>query len=244
MRRKLILAGLLCLYFTAQPAYADFIGTANKGTEAYRAQDYKSALELYRTAEADNPTSPELDYNIATVLHQEGGFEEAIKKYEQSLRTELVPLEAAAHYNMGNTYYRMGDYQNAIKAYQEALELNPDDMDAKFNLELARKMLKEQIKPQNQQNDQQDQQQQNQDQNQQNQDEQSQDQQDQQQQQNQQDQQNQDQQEQQQQTQPQDKPMSKEDAERILNALKDDEQDLQKKVRRETVRGEYSGKDW
>mgnify|MGYP001616573834 CR=1 FL=1 len=38
--------------------------------------------------------------------------------------------------------------------------------------------------------------------------------------------------------------MSKEDAERILNALKDDEKDIQKKVQRQVKAGNYSGKDW
>jgi tetratricopeptide (TPR) repeat protein len=37
----------------------------------------------------------------------------------------------------------MQDYQKAIESYQKALEINPDDIDAKFNLELARRMLKE-----------------------------------------------------------------------------------------------------
>jgi len=38
--------------------------------------------------------------------------------------------------------------------------------------------------------------------------------------------------------------MSKEDAERILNALKDDEKDLQKKQQRYKARGNYRGDDW
>ena len=38
--------------------------------------------------------------------------------------------------------------------------------------------------------------------------------------------------------------MSKEDAERILNALRDDEKDIQEKLRRHRVSGEYNGKDW
>ena len=37
--------------------------------------------------------------------------------------------------------------------------------------------------------------------------------------------------------------MSKEDAERILNALKD-EQDIQKNIKRVKAGGNYSGKDW
>lgn len=246
MRNAWTIAGLIFL-FAVQTVFADFIGTVKKGNEAFKKKDYKTALEEYRAAEADNPTSPELDYNLGTALANDGGYEEAIDKLQKALRTQDIQVEAAAHYNMGNTYFRMNNYQSAIKSYEEALKLNPNDLDAKFNLELSRKKLKEQLKPQqdkNQQNqDQQDQQQQQQQDQQNEQDQQKQDQQDQQQQS--QDQQNKDQQQQQQQQQMgQQKQMSKEDAERLLNALKDDEQDIQKKLRRTVKGGEYTGKDW
>lgn len=250
MRNAWTIAGLIFL-FAVQTVFADFIGTVKKGNEAFKKKDYKTALEEYRAAEADNPTSPELDYNLGTALANDGGYEEAIDKLQKALRTQDIQVEAAAHYNMGNTYFRMNNYQNAIKSYEEALKLNPNDLDAKFNLELSRKKLKEQLKPQQDQNQQNQQQQQDQQQQQQQQqqdeqnkqDQQKQDQQDQQQQS--QDQQNKDQQQQQQQQQMgQQKQMSKEDAERLLNALKDDEQDIQKKLRRTVKGGEYTGKDW
>ncbi|MBK7141672.1 MAG: tetratricopeptide repeat protein [bacterium] len=250
MRRSSLLITVLFL-FVAQTVFADFIGTVKKGNDAYKKKDYKSALEEYRAAEADNPTSPELDYNIGSALANDGSYEEAIDKLQKALRTQDIQVEAAAHYNMGNTYFRMNNYQNAIKSYEEALKLNPNDLDAKFNLELSRKKLKEQLKPQqdpNSQNksDSTQQQQDQQQQDQQNQQNQNQDQKDQQQQnQAQQDQQNKDQQQQQQQQQMgQPKQMSKEDAERLLNALKDDEQDIQKKLRRSVKGGDYTGKDW
>lgn len=238
---------LILILFMVQTVLADFIGTVKKGNEAYQKKDYKAALEQYRAAEADNPTSPELDYNIGTALINDGAYEEAIDKLQKALRTQDISVEASAHYNMGNTYYRMNNYQNAIKEFEEALKLNPQDVDAKFNLELTRKKLKEQMKPQqdpNNQNKSDSTQQQQQQQDQQNkQDQKNQDQQQQQQDQSQQDQQKQKDQQQQGQT-GQPKQMTKEDAERILNALKDDEQDIQKKIRRNVQAGEYSGRDW
>ncbi len=241
----------LAVLIVASTVRADFIGTVNKGNEAYRKNDFKTALDMYHSAETDRPESPELKYNIAGAQHQQGSFKEAIELYQGAIRTTDVALEAQAQYNLGSTYYRMKDYPNAIKAFEEALKRNPKDMDAKFNLELARKMLKEQLsaQPQDKQQNKQDQQQeqqQDQQQQQQQQNQQNQDQQNQQNQQDQQNQQNKDQQPQQQQQRAQmnQKKMSKEDAERILNALRDDEQDIQKKVRREQAEGDYVGKDW
>jgi tetratricopeptide (TPR) repeat protein len=234
----LALASLLVLIGTAWAA--DYIEAVDVGNEAYYNGDYTTALEQYRIAEAEIPESPELDYNLAGALYHQGKYEETVERYSRALNTTDITLEAQSHYNLGNTHYRMQDYQNAIMAYQKALEIDPEDVDAKFNLELARKMLKEQIKPENE--EQQEQQQQQQEQQQQ---EEEQQEQEQQQQQQQQDEQQQEEQQQQQQPQPQDdQEMSKEDAERILNALRDDEQDIQKDVRRQRVRGDYQGKDW
>ncbi len=213
----------------------DYIDLVKSGNAAFAANDFKKALEFYRSAETEIPESPELNYNIAGTLSREGKYEESVDMYTKSLNTTDINLEAQAHYNLGNTYFHMEDYQNAITSYENALKINPNDLDAKFNLELARKRLKEQIKPEQQKQDQQQQQQQQQQeqQQQQNPDEQSDDQKDQQQQ----DQQQQEQQQQQQQE------MTKEDAERILNALKD-EQELQKQAKKQKAGGTYSGKDW
>ncbi|MEW5795482.1 MAG: tetratricopeptide repeat protein [Candidatus Zixiibacteriota bacterium] len=209
-----------------------------EGNMAFRAQKFNEALERYQMAETERPESPELDYNIAGVLYQQGKYEETVGRYNGALNSQDASIHPKTNYNLGNTYYRMGDYPNAITHYQKALEADPTDLDAKFNLELARKMLKEQLKPEQQENQQQQQKQQ--------QDQQQQRQQQNQQEQEQQDQQQQQQQEQQQQPQQteQQKPISKEDAERILNALRDDEQDQQKKVRRQISGGDYSGNDW
>ena len=243
MKKIIILLALLM----ANSAFgADYIDLVKKGNFAFMNKNYSEAVDYYHQAETDRPETPELEYNIAGALYEQGKYEEAVERFGKSKNSESVALESQANYNLGNTYYKMGDYQNAIKNYEDALKLNPDDMDAKFNLELARKMLKEQMKPEQQ--DQQDQQQQQQEQQeQQQQQQQEQEQQDQNEQQQQQQDQNQDQKDQQQQQQQQmqqDKEMSKEDAERILNALRDDEQELQKKIKRQVRSGDYRGKDW
>jgi len=236
---------LLFLLVASTVAAEDYVDLVDKGNKAYKNGQYKEALEQYHMAETDLPESPELDYNIAGALSQDGGYEESVDKYQKALNSTDINLEEAAHYNLGNTYFRMQDYQKAIESYQKSLEINPDDIDAKYNLELARRMLKEQMKQQ-QQDQQQQQKQDKKEQQQQKQEEQQQEQQKQQQdqQQEQQNQQDQEKQQQQQQAKQDEKEMSKEDAERILNALRDDEKEIQKKIKRKQSAGDYVGKDW
>ncbi|MFH2036033.1 MAG: tetratricopeptide repeat protein [Candidatus Zixiibacteriota bacterium] len=216
----------------------EFNNLVKNGNEAFVDGDYKTALDYYHQAEVERPEMPELDYNIGSALYKEGKYEEAVDKLQSSMNTNNIQYEANAYYNQGNVYYQMGDYQNAITAYQNSLELNSEDLDAKYNLELARKMLKEQIKPDQQQQDQQQQQQPQDQKDQEQQQEQQQPQEDEQKQEDQQ------QQQQQQQQQMNEDEMSKEDAERILNALKDDEKENQEEQKRFQAQGDYRGNDW
>jgi Ca-activated chloride channel family protein len=164
------------------------------GNEAYVQQAYEDALADYQSAQNENPELAEPHYNAANALYRSGDYAGALEELEKALTLatggEEAPLEVAeaAHFNAGNSSYNTQELDAAIDAYRQALLMNPNDLDAKYNLELALQQQQEQQDQQQDQNqdenqDQQDQQ--NQDQ--QNQDEQNQDQQDQ-------DQQNQDQQ--------------------------------------------------
>ena len=46
-------------------------------------------------------------------------------------------LISQAWYNVGNAFYRQEDLQQSLDAYKQALRIDPDDQDAKHNLEVA-----------------------------------------------------------------------------------------------------------
>ena len=145
--------------------------TIAAGNKAFAAQQYKVALEKYASAQASAPVFAEPFYNAANVLYKQGAFEQAQPLLEQALTRSNEKIVEFIQYNLGNVAYNAQQYEQAIARYEDALRLNPDDADAKHNLELA--LLQKQ--QQDQQNQQQNQDQQNQDQ--QNQDEQNQNQQ-------------------------------------------------------------------
>ena len=98
----------------------DVVESVRLGNAAFRQQQYSDALEQYQIAETEIPESPELDYNIAGVLHHQEKYEEAIDKYNQALNSQDVSLHTRSLFNLGNTYYRMGDFPNAITYFQKA----------------------------------------------------------------------------------------------------------------------------
>ena len=138
----LILAGLLTL---AAPALASAQKKVREGNRAFAEGNWDEALKKYSDALLDEPESPKIHYNLANVLYRQNKHAEAVTEYEKALQQATDPrLLQDAHFNRGNGYFQQSKYLEAIDAYQKVLELNPDDRDAKANLELARRKLQEQ----------------------------------------------------------------------------------------------------
>lgn len=215
-----------------------------EGNAAYAEERYDAAANAYQDALIENPASPVIRYNMGAAQYQKRDYEKALESYQQALNSDDPLLQSRAYYNMGNALYRSQKLEEAIQAYEQALKLNPEDEDAKYNLEFVRNKLKENTRPQQNQPDQQ-QQQDQQKQQQQNQQEQEQEQQQQQKQEQQQsDQEQEEQQEEQSQPEKRETEMTEEEAEQLLNALKEDQEDLQKK-KAQSVQGRgRAGKDW
>jgi Ca-activated chloride channel family protein len=171
--------GLLCLLKTCLPlalmllfslvpaaSWGSVAGKARKGNREYHRENFEQALKHYRDAQLEDPESPPLHFNIGNALYKQQNWEEAMAEYRMTLSSQDSALAQRAHYNMGNSLYRQGNLPEAIEAYKKALRIDPTDMDAKYNLELAQRQLQEneqqsqQSQDQQQEQDQQEQQEQ------------------------------------------------------------------------------------
>ena len=138
------------------------IGVFEKANRLYRAGKYEEAVRLYRQALREGEDSPELRYNLGTALVQLGKFDEADEHLQQAVRARNADVRQRAHFNTG--YRSLVTGRNggegaterlaaAIESYKHALRLNPRDVDAKWNLEMAlREQEKQQQSPQQNQN--------------------------------------------------------------------------------------------
>ena len=250
MLRKIFLPIFLCigLASTAQTmTEKDYIRSGNRhyaDSLFEKAEvDYRKALEL-------NPSSTIALYNLGNALMgqiaqnpSKGG--EALSQYTTAAKFETDKTRLAQIYhNIGVLMYAAQKYGESVAAYKESLRNNPTDHETRYNLAKAMHMNKQQQQDQQQQEQQQQEQQQQQQQHQQNQQQQQQEQQNQEQQQ--QDQQQQNQEQQQQEAQQNDEQISKENAEQILNALMQDEKELQEKQQKmiQQQQGKTLDKDW
>lgn len=219
-----------------------------EGNKLYRAERYAEAEVEYRKALQENAMNEIAQFNLASALLRSGSNSpETVKEATTILQSlarnaEDIAMAERSFYNLGNLAFNSQDYAKAVDNYKNALRRNPDNDDARDNLRLAQKRLEQQNQDdqnqdQNKDQDKKDQdkkdQQQNQDKdNNKDQDknkDQNQDQ-DQQQQQQQQDQQQQNQQQQQQ------GGISKQNAEKILKAMENEEAATRQRIQAEKAK--------
>jgi tetratricopeptide (TPR) repeat protein len=231
-----------------------------QGNSEYEDGNFAEAEVEYRKALTENPNYYKGKFNLGDAMYNLENYEESGKIFNELAEANLNPEQKSkVHYNQGNNLMQEQKYGEAVEAFKKSLRLNPDDYDAKYNLEYARKKLAEQQQQQQQNQDQnQDQDKQDQEDKQDQKDQQDQDKNDEQKDQDQKDQQDkqdqkqdqkqndkkdqkQDQQQQQQQN------ISKQDAQRMLEALKNDEKSTLQKLQKEkakAVKGSKSEIDW
>ncbi len=211
-----------------------------KGNQAYEKKEYNKADIQYRKALEKNNNSFEAKFNIGDALYKQGKYEEATQQFQSITSLAKTKEEKAKIYhNMGNSLLQThqqianadtnGYLQKSIDAYKMALKNNPEDMDTKYNLSYALKMLRKQQQQQQQNKDNKQQQQQNKDNKQQQQNK---------------DNKNKEKQDQKQQQQNQEQKMSKKDADRLLKALQQNENKLQDKLKKQKSQKVKVEKDW
>lgn len=242
MKRVYIVLLMVSLSFLtyAQSAHKSL----RDGDMLYHNGKYPEAETAYRRADAAK-SSLKSTYNLGNTLMQQERYDEAIKKYEDAATKASNNKErAAVYHNLGNAQYKKKQYHESIDAYKNALRYQPADNGTKENLAIARRELKKQQQDKknnkDKQNKDQDKDQQEQNKDQQNKDKQ-----------NNKDQQNKDQKQQNDQNQekgkdnqPSDKKMSKQDAEKLLEIMDNEEKKVQQKMRRVDGKSKRLKKDW
>jgi len=187
---------------------------------------FSKAETEYRKALDKKPDDLKWNFNLNNSLYKQKKLGAAASGYEQNARQMVDPKEkAGALHNLGNARLFQQQLDEAIETYKKALRINPTDMETKYNLAYA-----QQLKKQEQQNQDQDKNQdkdQNKDQNK-----------------DQQKDQNKDQNNNQQQPPPK---ISRQNAEQLLQALQNDEKNIQEKVKKAQavqVKNSRVEKDW
>jgi hypothetical protein len=203
-----------------------------KGNREYEKNKFSDSEISYKKAADKNKQSADAVFNAGDALYKQNKFEEAGKQFSENVnQNDDKTKKSAGLYNLGNSLLKANKLQESIEAYKNSLKLRPGSKETKYNLSYAQDLLKQQQDQQKKQQQDKDKQDQKKDKNKQDQKKDQKDQNDKNNDQ-QKDQNNKDQKEQQQ-KQPRQQEISKEDAQRLLNSLANDEKKTQEKVKLE-----------
>ena len=124
-----------------------------KGNDAYRKKQYAQATGAYQNALRKSPQNPTAFYNLGNALYKTSRPEDALKAYDLTAQTTGSNiLKQHAYYNGGVVLQSQKKLPECIKAYKNALKLNPNDEDARQNLERALQQQKNQEQKDKKQN--------------------------------------------------------------------------------------------
>ena len=149
--KKVFLKYLVLLL--ALPAGAQLIDDAvSKGNNFYRQGQFDLAERQYKEALQRDETDVIARYNLGNALYQQKKFKEAADVMAALAGGSTDRnIKSAVYYNKGVVHTKEKDLQKSIDAYKAALRLDPDDRQARENLQLALREQKQQQQKQQQQ---------------------------------------------------------------------------------------------
>ena len=192
-----------------------------EGNRNFEDKQFEESEVLYRKAINEEAGSFDANFNLGDALYKQEKFDDAAGEFNGLAdRIESVNELAKTYHNLGNSLLKSEKYEQSIAAYKNSLRFNPDDLETKYNLAYAKDQLKQQQQQQENQQKDKDQKQDKE-----------------------QEKKEQDKEEQQQ---PQPQKISKEDANRLLKALANDEKKIQEKVKKAKAKMQKvkTEKDW
>ncbi len=128
-----VLIGALPRGVAAQRGRAEL----NDGNRLYEEGRFGEAHEKYLEALREAPDLPLALFNNGNALYESEEYVRALNAYRRAIESGDPGLAAPAWYNLGNALYRQQRFRASAEAYKQALRIDPGEIDYKHNLELA-----------------------------------------------------------------------------------------------------------
>ena len=111
---------------------------AENPDELYRQGRFTEAEKAYARADMENPKDIRHRYNRGCAAYQNSDLQAASAAFSSVLRRAQNPqMKFKAAFNLGNIAFKQNDFESATKLFQQAVLIDPQNRDARHNLELA-----------------------------------------------------------------------------------------------------------
>lgn len=151
--RKCIFSLCIVVFFSfllSEAGAASYSRLIKRGNRFFKNDLYSDALTYYIQGKERNKKAIEPVFNSGAAYYKMDNYIKSIESFSEILKRDENKIEPSdAYFNLGNTYYKLGDYMKAVENYKKGLEIQPKDLNLKYNLELALKKLKAQEKNRN-----------------------------------------------------------------------------------------------
>lgn len=139
---------LILFLVAAQPFAQTAAEAIREGNGYYRSADYNKAAAAYAKALQAEPANEAARLNQAAALYRQDQKVEAVQQFSALAREARDPvLKSKAWYNKGVILGQQKNIAESIEAYKEALRLDPEDRQARENLQKALLELKSKPPP-------------------------------------------------------------------------------------------------
>ena len=124
-----------------------------QGNALYQSGKYPEAAEQYGSASQVLPDAAEIHFNQGNAAYKQQDYGKAHEHYTQALQTADRTLEGKVKYNLGNVEYQqalqnlqqpqvaMPHLRSAMTYYRDSLDVEPQQQEARYNLELSHLVL-------------------------------------------------------------------------------------------------------
>ena len=146
-RRRLLGAAAATLLLMAACGPSDPLAEEVDNANQVFLHDPAGAVTRYRDLQARRPSSPEIAIDLGNALAKLSDHDRALVEYGRGIDQAKGTTRAIGFYDRATSLFRLGRVVEARAAYVEALRIDPNDRDAKFNIEVIDKIL-ELIRPQ------------------------------------------------------------------------------------------------
>jgi Ca-activated chloride channel family protein len=156
MNKAFYISLYLIVYTVLVNAQAEKVLLSNGNTE-YQEGNFEAAAELYNQSIAESPDFEQAAFNLGDAMFRQEKYEEAINQFQSLSRNASTDeLKSKAFHNLGNSLMQTKKLEESVEAYKQSLRLNSTDEDTRYNLSVAQKMLQKQEQQEQEQEENQD----------------------------------------------------------------------------------------
>ena len=121
-----------------------------EGNKNYKEKKFAEAEKNFKLGLTKNKNSYKGGFNLGDAYYKQEKYEEAAEQF-QALTHKATSKDtlAKAYHNLGNALLKSKKYKESVEAYKNALKNNPTDEDTRYNLACAQQYLKQQQQQQN-----------------------------------------------------------------------------------------------